>query len=94
MTDWDARWEEHITGMGGVCAICNTCGGGRSSSFCECAKRRWIEDEKRYEADFGRRRDATTLCFLCAVPSDSLASVKLLNKPRDLCAKCIVKLMD
>jgi hypothetical protein len=38
----EKRWQEKCRNNMGVCAVCNVCGGS-SSSFCECAKKRFFE---------------------------------------------------
>jgi hypothetical protein len=102
MTDWNAAWEQHRKGMAELHAICNSCGGSSISS-CACAKARWINEQRAFPAPFpfGAREPAfnphiepkETKCFMCETYTDATAPVVLLNKPRDLCKKCINKLM-
>ncbi len=42
----DQMWKEHRSNSFGVCMICSRCGGS-SSSFCSCARERWITNISR-----------------------------------------------
>ncbi len=102
--NWDKQWEEHKRkNPVGCAAMCNTCGGS-SISDCMCAKQRWIQDRQR-EEDFMSSMSnpsfrqlvfpavGTHQCFWCKDHVDSVASIILISKARNLCKHCINKLM-
>lgn len=44
--DLETKWNQRVSTGLSLCAICSTCGGS-SISTCECAKRRWMEEERK-----------------------------------------------
>lgn len=42
----ETKWYHRVSTGLSLCAICSTCGGS-SISTCECAKRRWMEEERK-----------------------------------------------
>lgn len=42
----ETKWNQRVSTGPSLCAICSTCGGS-SISTCECAKRRWMEEERK-----------------------------------------------
>lgn len=42
----ESKWRKHIENSVSLCAVCPRCQGS-SISTCECAKQRWMEEEKK-----------------------------------------------
>jgi len=61
----DQMWNEHIKNKGGICMVCNVCGGGYAWN-CHCARARFnpsqaeiekfiIDQSKQRQEDLARR---------------------------------------
>jgi hypothetical protein len=100
MDDWNAKWEAYKRQYPvNVCVICDKCKGS-SASDCECAKQRWIDKQRwmdvtpHVSAQPPPMQPPRSQCFWCKTHVDNVASIVLLSKPRDLCAKCVMKLVE